>query len=592
MSMKKDRQFIILIIILILINSLSGCGLIQSVQIDSTQDIQYEENKDKNEEEESKPVSGGSMVIPMVNRDILNPIVTSSKDVIDICGLIFEGLIIHDDELKPAPALAETWSVSDDGKAWTFNLRKGVKWHDGTDFTVDDVVFTINALRSGVYDSYYVQNLNRIDCIQSISAKGNYTLCIQLSHPVSCFLDAMIFPIIPKHIYEGKIEIKKTNERKRKRNENTENNDEYEEEEQEGEQIIQYISEDNLIPIGTGPYKIDSDTYSTDGDFALVRNENYWDQKPYMERIEVKLYKDSTEVINAFQMREIDVLNTNVVFAKTYAQDGINLYKYLTQNYEFLAINHKNPILSDVQVRKALAYGIDRNSIIKEIYLNNAEAVDVPIPSNSWLYDGIFRIYDCDVDKAVKILEEAGWHDTDGDGIRDKIINGKKQDMIFKLVTNNENDLRKDVAQDIKRQLCEAENELGIEIDIELVQWEELKEEIIPDKDFDMLLIGCNLPVMPDLEFLFASYSTDNFINYSSTELDTIILKAKQAYKEVNIKSAYQDLQAYFVEQLPVISLYFPTSSLLVSDRIRGNICPRELDIYRDIQNWYIVDKK
>lgn len=595
-SMNVDRQLTMLMVIIFMINCLSGCGIVRSSQIDTTQNTQYgDEDSDEDGEEELKPVRGGSIAIPLVKGDVLNPLISSSKDVMDISGLIFEGLVTHDDELRPAPALAESWSVTDDGKTWAFNLREGVKWHDGRDFTVDDVIFTINALRSGVYDTYYAQNFNRIDCIERVYSSDNNTLYIKLRHPVSYFLDSMIFPVLPRHIYEGETKLNKTKNRKRSKKSSIVDNDEGEgsqEEEGYGDSIVQYISEENVPPIGTGPYKVAMDTYSANEDFTLVKNDNYWDEEPYIGKIEIKVYNNSAEAINAFQIRQIDVLDTNVVFAETYAQDDVNLYRYLTQNYEFLAINHQNPILSDIQVRKALAYGIDRNSIIKETYLNNAEAIDAPIPSNSWLYDGSFRIYDCDIDRAIELLEDAGWHDTDGDGIRDKEVDGKKLDLSFKLVTNSENDLRKDVAEDIKRQLGETENKLGIQIDIEIVQWEELKEEIIPDRDFDILLTGYNLPVMPDLESLFASYSHENFMGYSSEELDALILKAKQGHSEGGIKEAYSEIQSHFTEQLPVISLYFPTSSVLISKNIGGKICPRELDIYRDIQKWYITDRK
>lgn len=596
MGMNRKRKITILVTIAFLVNILPGCGIVRSSHhIDTTQLNQHEvgenlEEKDQ-EMEEEKPIHGGSISIPMVKTDILNPLISSSKDIINICGLIYEGLVDYDDELKPVPVLAESWSVSEDGTVWTFKLRQDVKWHDNTPLSADDVIFTINVLRSGRYDTYYVRNFNRIDCIENIGVLGQDAFYIRLSHPVSCFLDAMIFPILPKHVYEhiGQVEQKKVIKK------NTNRNDKIGEEESNEEdlQATQYMRDDNLPPIGTGPYKIDMNSYNLEEGFSLIKNENYWNKRPYIDRIDVKIYEDNSDIINAFQTKQVDVLETNVVFARTYANaTDVVLYRYLTQNYEFLAINHTNPILGDVRVRKALAYGIDRKSIINEIYLNNAEAVDVPIPSDSWLYDGSYRIYDCDVDRAIELLEEAGWHDTDGDGIRDKNIDGVKYDLTLTFVTNMENDIRKDVAEAIKRQLEEAENELGIQIQIQLGEWEEIKEQIIPNGEFDILLTGCYLPVMPDLESLFASYSDGNFIYYNNPELDELIGRAKHVYTEDVIKETYKEIQKHLVEQLPIISLYFPTSSLIISENIRGKICPRELDIYRDIQQWYVSDKK
>src|SRR5699024_5707129 len=143
----------------------------------------------------------------------------------------------------------------------------------------------------------------------------------------------------------------------------------------------------------------------------------------------------------------------------------------------------------------------------------------------------------------------SGWRDTDGDGIRDKIIDGKKRDLQLTLVANFENDLRKDAAQSIKLQLSELRNNLGIEIDIKLATWDEINKEIIPNKDFDLLLTGYYLPQMPDVGFIFDFDS--KLVNYKSMQLDDLILNARHEAADEDIKEAYKDIQRYFVEHLP-----------------------------------------
>lgn len=588
------KKLIIIIITILLVNSLSGCKLIDVPHMDTGK---YEDVEDGKVED--KPVYGGSITIPMVKDENLVPITSSSKEVINVCGLLYEGLVKFDDELRPAPALAESWSVSEDGKIWTLKLRQGVKWHDGVDFSVQDVLFTIDILRFGGYDTYYAKKFNRIDGIENIGTIGNDTLYVELAHPVSFFLDSFTFPIIPKHIFENieqtpQEHLSKKNNKKAKQNATGKN--ERQTEEHEGEEDLgkrQYIKSQTLAPIGTGPYELDLETYNPAEGFTLTRNDHYWNEKPYIDKIEVKIYEDSSHIVEAFRSREVDVLDTSVVFADTYVDDDdAILHRYLTSVYEFLAINHRNPIFDDINVRKALAFGIDRKSIIKSAYLNNAEAVDAPICSESWLFDGSSRIYDCDVDIAMDLLEKAGWHDTDGDGIRDKVIDGKKVDLAFKLVTNIENDLRKDAAESIRWQLTDIKNGLGIHIDVELMTWEEIIEVVIPKRDFDLLLTGYHMPEMPDLEFLFGSKGSYNFIGYDSPELDELILRARYGINDEGIKDAYRDIQRHFIEQLPVISLYFPTNSAIISKDIRGKISPRELNLYRDIEKWYVSDKK
>lgn len=599
--MRGRKELIIVVITMILINSLSGCRLVRlpymdTAQYDESQDIKSEDIKES-EAVAEEPVYGGSITIPMVREDNLMPLTSSSKDVINVCGLIYEGLVELDDELKPAPALAESWSISEDGRVWTFKLRQGVKWHDGVEFSVEDVLFTIDILRSGGHDTYYAKKFNRLDCIENIKATGTDAFYVQLTHPVSFFLDSFTFPIIPKHIFGklGQVAEKSSTKESEKgtKEDQREDRQTKDADNEENFKKSQYIRESRLAPVGTGPYKVNTETFNLDESFTLEPNDSYWDDKPYIDEIQVKVYGKSTDIINAFQAREIDILDTSVIFADTYASsDDVVLYRYLTQDYEFLAINHTNPALNDTYVRKALAYGIDRKSIIKEIYLNNAEAVDAPICPRSWIFDGSTRIYDCDIDTAKDLLEKADWRDTDGDGIRDKIIDGKKTDLVFTLVTNVENDLRRDVAENIRLQLTDVKNRLGIQIDIELLPWDEILEETIPKRNFDLLLTGYHMPEMPDLGFVFGSQSDGNFIGYESAELDELMLRSIHGYDDESIKDAYATIQRYFVEQLPVISLYFPTNSVIISENIQGKVCPRELNIYRDIEKWYVIDKK
>lgn len=591
------KKLSIIIITILLVNGMSGCELIDASYMDTSKYDGAEEVED--EKIEDKPVYGGSITIPMDREENLVPIISSSRDVINVGGLIYEGLVKLDDELRPVPALAESWSVSEDGRIWNFKLRQGVKWHDGVDFSVQDVLFTIDVLRFGGYDTYYAKKFNRIQGIENIRAIGKDTLYVELAHPVSFFLDSFTFPIMPKHVFENieqkpKEQPSKKGKKKTKKNTDRLKNGQTEDsEEEEDLEKKQYIKSETLAPIGTGPYKLDFETYNLAEGFTLKRNDSYWNEKPYIDKIEVKVYEDSSHKVEAFRDREIDVLDTSVVFADTYVDDDeAILHRYLTSVYEFLAINHKNPIFADINVRKALAFGIDRKSIIKSAYLNNAEIVDAPICSESWLFDGSSRIYDCDVDIAIDLLEKAGWHDTDGDGIRDKVIDGQKVDLAFKLVTNMENDLRKDAAESIRRQLTNTKNGLGIYIDVELIPWEEIVEDVIPKGKFDLLLTGHHMPEMPDLESLFGSKGSHNFIGYDSPELDELILRARNNIDDESIRVVYRDIQRHFTEQLPVISLYFPTNSAIISKNIRGKICPRELNVYRDIEKWYVSDKK
>ncbi|NMA95756.1 MAG: peptide ABC transporter substrate-binding protein [Clostridiales bacterium] len=599
--MNATKRFIVLTLCVLFLYNFPGCQLIDAsyLEIQVEDEVDSIDNIQKEAEKEDEPLYGGSINIPMLREDNHLPLITSSKDIINISGLIYEGLIELDDELKPAPALAESWSVSDDGKVWTFKLRHGIKWHDGMSFSIEDVLFTIDVLRHGGFDSYYAKKFNRVNGIQVIKGIGQNTLYIELDEPVSYLLESLAFPIIPRHVFgyvEETLEEQDDEQDETADDQIGDSEEELEDEDETDEDNktdIQYIKLHNMMPIGTGPYKVEPGSYKPYEEFSLVRDNSYWGDKPYIDRIRVKVYDDASHIMKAFNKGEIDVFDTNVVFVDSYIEHSkAKRTRYLTSTYEFLAINHNNPIFNDINIRKALAFGIDRKDIIKTIYLNNAEAIDTPISPDSWLFDANTRIYDRDVDRAIELLEGAGWKYLNEEGIREKTIDGERVELRFKLVTNMENDPRKDAAEAIRRQLSNSRDGLGIYIEVEIVEWDKIVGEIIPNKDFDLLLIGHHMPEMPDLEFLFGSEGEYNFLGYESSILDELILESRHLISEDHIRQAYKDIQNHFVENIPTISLYYPTNSILTSAKIRGKKLPRDLNIYKNIEDWYVNYKK
>ena len=219
--------------------------------------------------------------------------------------------------------------------------------------------------------------------------------------------------------------------------------------------------------------------------------------------------------------------------------------------------------------------------------MNNAEATDVPIPSDSWLYDGASRIYDFEREKAIKLLDEAGWIDLNDDGIRDKIIDSDTVELKFTILTNEDNSMRKDVAELIAQQL----RQVGIAVQSMTVPWEEF-ETILLDGDFDAVLTGYYLDMFPDFQFMFHSKAIgnglNNFIRYRDEELDRLIDEAAVLYDHDRLAESYSRIQRRLVDQLPLISLYFQTASLLTNNRVHGVEAPRELNIFRNIEEWYL----
>ncbi len=558
----KGFKRIMAITILIINILIAGCGIVEIPDPG-----QYNNNLDEHTPTppvKSGPVKGGSLSIAISRPDTLNPLLTKSKDTINFLGIIFESVVEYDESLKPQPALASDWEVLDGGKLWVFNIKKGIKWHDGQSLTAEDVLFTFEALRSGKLESFYEKNIADNPNIVEVGLKDGdpYSFYIQLEEPSALVLDLMTFPVVSHKIFKNV------------------------------ESMLAQKDDISTAPIGSGPYKVNKVDVSNGKKIILEKNKRWWNGEPYINNLTAKIYGNNESARTAFINNKVDVVDTMAFYADVMASpDNANLYRYPTHNYEFLAFNPQRKLLNDKNLRKAIALAIDRKEIISKVYLNSAEAVDVPILLRSWLYNGKYRVYDFDIEEAKALLAKSGWEDIDGDGFLDK--NEGTTQLSFTLMTNDDNYLRRESAFMIARQLAK----IGIKVDVRSVSWEELwegDESIVTTHNYDVLLTGYYLDYAHDLSFAFHSREVgngfNNFIEYENKTMDKFLDNARKAYKEEDRVRCYNDIQKHLVEQLPVVSLYFRTGSILANNKVHGIKAHWDLGVYQNIEDWYIVE--
>lgn len=543
--LKKIISVVCIFLLILLL--LSSCNYQQGEQ-SLDDNIQPEQRKDI---QDTGPVKGGTLNLYSSNPDTLNPLFTKSKSNAEILNLVFNSLIIYDKNMNVFPSLAERWEVSPDGMTWTFFLRKDVKWHDNAQFTANDVDYTFKVLSSSKYDSIYKFN---IQFVSYFSVVDEYTFKVVLTQPYGNFLEMMTFPIVAKHQFQGK--------------------------ELDG-------NTPDFKPIGTGPFKFVK--YDPLKELRLKVNTAWWGENvPYIEDIIVKLVPDNNTALYALEAKEIDLVPTNVVDWEKYSGKGnIKIKEFITNYYEFIAVNFNNKVLSDKAVRKAIAYAIDRNKIINEVLLNHAKKSDVPVNPESWLYDPSSQIYDYDIQKAKEILNGAGWNDLNNDGVLDKVIDGVNMSLSFEIITNNDNVIRDKAATIIENQL----KAVGMNVTVKKVAWNELNS-ILNSKNFDAVLSGLNLFPNSDLSFAFHSSEIErgtNFISYNNPQMDELLQQAFKAVDKEQRRQAYSLLQKQIAEELPYISLYFRTSAVLYNDRLRGDVNPIGTNIYNNIHKWYLL---
>ncbi|MGI6706367.1 MAG: ABC transporter substrate-binding protein [Clostridia bacterium] len=548
--MRRGFHVFVIIIGFMLILTMMGCSYFQ--YLEDPENEQSSPLEEKVEIKEPTPVREGSLRILMpMNLSSTNPLLVESKDMVSIFSLIFEGLMQYDENLVPKPHLAEAWEASPDGKSWIFHLRKGIYWHKtDKEFTAKDVIFTLDFLTSEDTNSIYKKSLRDIS---SYKALDDYTVEVKTKTPSCRILASMTFPVLPAHYYRDKLD------------------------------------KADVLPVGTGPYQVEK--YEKMRQMTLTSNTKWWKEQPYIPTIILKAMPDNETALAAYEAKELDIVPTGILTAGKYEEAGdTKVHQYLTQHYEFLAPQFDHPFLKDKRVRQAIAYAIDKKEIISKVYLNHAVAVDVPIPPDSWLYDSKWRRYDHNIKEAQRLLEEAGWKDRDGDKILEKKIKGKTIKASFTLYTNDnpENPERKEAATFIRDQLLDV----GIDVKIKVLTWDELLEAI-ESQDFDMILSGYFLDHWPDLSFAFHSGNIESGSNinaFSNQAIDQILQESSGQNDLEGFREQIQKLQEKLADELPYISLYFRTGSLIAREKVHGIHGIREMDTYHGIEQWFISE--
>jgi peptide/nickel transport system substrate-binding protein len=340
----------------------------------------------------------------------INPLLVNSAPSINVVQLIYEGLFGGDPRTgEPAPsALSDSWDVAADGLTYTFHLNKTAKWQDGVDFTAADVDFSLQALADPATTSTYTGAFN--DGVASWKVIDDDTIQIVAKEVRFSFLyDLQGVYILPKHIWENvphdqwAVDPGST-------------------------------GQDASRVVGTGPFKLDS--WIQGQEVRLTRNDDYYDDKPNLKDYIFRIFSDSDAQFNAFLNGEIDSVGLEPQQVDTVkGTSGLQWADYPDRSFNYYEFN-LNPetttLFQDREVRQALMYALDRDSIVQDIFSGFAEVAQGTQPQISYAYapEEVTTKYAYDPDKAKQLLAQAGWTDTNGNGTVDK--NG--QELSFELL--------------------------------------------------------------------------------------------------------------------------------------------------------------
>ena len=353
--------------------------------------------------------------------DTMNPILSRNKYVQNISKLIYEPLINIDNNYKLQNCIASEWAKTSE-TTYVIKLKENVTWSNGVNCTAEDVLYTIDKLKENVNSNIYIYNVQYI--IQA-EVVDKYTIKITLSQEIPFFEYNLNFPVMCKSYF--------------------------------GEEDF-VNSEKSKMPIGTGKYRI---TELQADRIILIKRENYWAEKDSkIETIKINLYDSIGEMYNDFKLGKLELISTTNVNIENYIGTiGYNKVEDIGREYDYLAFNMENPVLSNPEVRQAIACAIDKNAIISSIYNGKYSIADFPLPRTSWLYQGNNE-NKYDLERAKQILQENGWEYKYN--YWQKYVNYYTRKLNLKLVVNSSNQVRESVAEMIKNQL-EA---IGIKVTI------------------------------------------------------------------------------------------------------------------------------
>ncbi|OEU43073.1 peptide ABC transporter substrate-binding protein [Methanosarcina sp. Ant1] len=438
--------------------------------------------------------------------------------------LVTEYLVKCNNDFSLKPYLATSWKAVDNN-TWEFELKKNVSFSNGDPFTAEDVKFSLE------WDIKNNKKLDQLTKIGSINVLDNHTLQIKTKEPN---------PVLPETLHYSKAVIFSPKSI-----------------DKNGEMGV---------PIGTGPFKIESydDKVYT---LVFVKNDYWWGGKPRLDKITFKTIEDPNTRAMAIESGEIDY-TLDVPYNEVDRLDalpGISVEKFNTANEYILETNANNTALSDKGVRQALSYGIDREDMAKNVLFGvGRPAIGIFLPEMHWVNSDL-KPYNYDPEKAKRLLTEAGWVDSNGDGIREK--DGKTLKLGLLTYPNRPG------LPPIGETMAAQYKNLGIDIKYEVMEWGGISDRL-KSGDWNLLLSTMGVSNVADPSYVFNDmYITGGDGNrggYSNPKLDAMITEANGIADLKKRYAKFNEIQAFVHEEQPIIPVCYYGCAVAKKDSVKG----------------------
>jgi peptide/nickel transport system substrate-binding protein len=517
-----------------------------------------------------QPAEGGIYsegLIGSFNR--LNPVLDYYNQADrEVDRLIYSGLLRIDDRGLPQADLATSWGISRDGTIYNFSINPKAVWHDGEPVTSDDIIFTIQMMISD--DSPLPADIREFWKLIEIIRLDEKTLQFKLPEPFAPFLDYLIFGVLPSHLL-GDLSMA---------------------------ELIN--SPFNMQPIGSGPYRFDH-LMTADGQISgvvLSAFKDYLPQGAYIDQIALRYYPDAATAYTAYQAGEIaGIGNVSLdILPDVLKEEGLSLYTTRLPEMTLVFLNLDNPgvkFFQDVNVRKALMQGINRQAMIDTLQGGQAILADGPIFPGTWAYyDGIEH-YSYNPSQAISLLRDAGFTiPAEGGNIR---TSEDGTALSFELLYPDDQ-AHAAMANAIQQNWAA----LGVQVKLTALPYDQLVSEHLDTRNYQAALVDLNLSHSPDPDpypFWHQTQITSgqNYSKWDDRQASEYLEQARITTDLTERTRLYNNFQVRWSQELPALPLFYPVYTYAVSRDVQGvSIGPifESADRFNHVTNWYLVTSR
>ena len=547
---------------------LLGCGDKTEVKVSDT--AQTQDIKDA-----AKPVTGDWLVThALSDPEQLNPLTSSDATASEIIAYIFQSLLTRDPrslELKPLVSESRP-IISEDKRVYTFKLRHDVRFQDGQPLTGEDVLFSVKAIKCPLVNAPFLQvYFNSIIDAQLIDG---YTIRFTTKEPY--FLNESVLGenvvILPRHYYDPENFLKDVTVR-----------DLIGDPAKLSDKVRKFADNFNKNysrkPMGSGPYKFQD--WKTGREVALVRDPNYWGtgkagiDQTFLDRILYRIINNMDGALVTLKSGGLDTMDLTPVQATRGSNSErfnreFQKLEYFAPSYSYIGWNNQNPIFRDKRVRQAMTYLTNRKQMVKTLLFGLGEVVNGPIFFFRPEYDKNLNEYPYNPDKALSLLREAGWQDTDGDGVLDKVINGQKTPFRFEFKVPSGSSTGKSVILVLQDELKRH----GIIATVRDLDWTIFLDDVKNHK-FDAVIMAWAMQASEPDEYQVwhssqAANKGSDHISYKNARADKILEDYRREFDPKKRVELYREFQEILNEEQPYTFLFARKSVSPVQRRFRG----------------------